>query len=487
MNDILEKIINSNKLKGHLTEEELLIKIESGEIQYISVCHPVLAQVFIKTFDAVFFAKSILNKSVKFGEMSMYFNIENNILETEYSNLNNTGDCDVVIDKSTFRIMSWQGDKYAICIGIAKSEFSGEPILTSPRNLLIRTKEFLEKKYGIYFQAASELEFYLLDKTNVEITKSYPEINLEKYKLSKRSSDFSVATIMSRNESFLKQIKDNIKGCGIELEGLFTEHGPGQHEVNIRYGDILKNCDNHLYLKQCIKQTAYQCGLGVSFMAKTYIDSDGSSSHVHISVYDKISKHNIFSPQFKSKENTFITINNNRKIYCNKSLLYFTAGILRYIKELFLLYAPTVNSYKRYKKNSFAPVYINTWGYDNRASAVRVVGSGDDIHLEIRIAGSDANPYILLIAIIASGMNGIENRLIPPQIIENLENQNREDLIEAPKNIYEAYMNFEKSHFATEILGNELKALILKNAQTEWDDFQNHISNFEINRYLDLV
>jgi glutamine synthetase len=341
----------------------------------------------------------------------------------------------------------------------------------------------------ISFKSASELEFYIFNKQTDDIVETYPEINLHKFKISKRTSDFCVLNIMEKNENFLKIMKENLINSGVEIEAMFTEHGPGQHEINIKYGQVLHNCDNHVILKQCLKHTAYTLNLGVSFMAKPFMEYDGSSCHVHLSMYDS-ELNNLFSNTKNSEDIAEIEISqiSKQKISVNKKLFYFIGGVLKYMKDLFLCYAPNVNSYKRFKKNSFAPIYINTWCYDSRLSSVRVIGSGNNLHMEIRTGGGDCNPYILHNAIICSGMKGVEERIIPPEIqVGNTYDKTGDGLICPPESLKEACELFENSRFAQEIFGRELHEAMVKTAKVEWSDFMNHISNWEVNRYLSMA
>jgi glutamine synthetase len=394
------------------------------------------------------------------------------------------GDIKIRIDKSTFRQMSWLGKEYALCMGIMESE-DGELSSFYPRNILQKLLLKVEKDHSIKFNAASELEFYVFKTKIDEIIENYPSIDLEKHKTTNRNSDYCISTIMDRNEVFTKKLKENITDCGITLEGLFSEHGPGQQEINILYGEVINNCDSHMILKQCLKHTAHASGLGLSFMAKPYIDKDGCSSHVHISL-SKDGK-NFFAPT-NSDYDYSIKINDKKSVKVSIDMMYFIGGLIKYVRELMLIYAPNVNSYKRYKKKSFAPVYINTWCYDSRFSTVRVIGSDDSLRIEFRISGSDVNPYLLLTAIIASGMKGIEDKIIPHEMdIDNDYNTEKYYYQKAPSNLYEAIGYFEKSEFAEEVFGKGFKQFIVMSSYQEWEAFENHISNFEINRYLDLV
>jgi glutamine synthetase len=441
-------------------------------------------QIMYKTFEASYFLKYVLTEGFKFPQITILFNYENTPSVTDVINFNHVYDNPIIIDKNSFRIQSWLGKNYAICMGTILNDNDENDLCEYyPRNVLINTLKRLQQKHKVTFSAASELEFFIFNKINPDITKNYPDFNI-----SNRESDYAIGTIMTRNEVILKEMRDNVRDCGIELEQLFTEHAPGQHEVNIRYDEALKNCDNHIYLKQCLKHTAYKNGYGCSFMAKIFPDKDGSSCHVHLSVNNEDGS-NFFATSTNEDDNHTIELTEKKKtIRCHKNMLYFIGGILKYFKDLFLVYAPTINSYKRFKKNSFAPYYINTWCYDSRSASVRVIGNDKSLHLEVRQAGADVNPYLLLSAIFASGMKGVEDKINPPPIIEdNAYEKTGEQYIPPPKTIFEAIQCFKKSDFAEEVFGKAVKDCLVTISENEWNEYCDHVSNWEINRYLDLA
>ncbi len=339
------------------------------------------------------------------------------------------------------------------------------------------------------FQSASELEFYVFKNLNEKITEIPEETNLNKHLMSKLHSDLMIPRIMMRTENLTKKFRENVKNCGIIVESTLSENGPGQHEINIKYCDSLKNCDNHTILKMCIKHTADQEGNGITFMAKPFSHQAGSSCHVHISIIDEISKTNIFSAPEDQLDPEYYLIEiegTDIKVPCNIKMIYFIGGILKYIQELFICYAPTINSYKRFKKYSLAPFYINTWCRENKLSTVKVVGQGQSIHLEVRLGGADVNPYILHTAIICSGMKGIEEKILPPPI-QYGNTYEKTGLVSPPQNLNEAAKFFDKSEFAEEVFGKNMKECMVKSAEFEWNLFMEQVSQWEVNRYLDLV
>ncbi len=218
-------------------------------------------------------------------------------------------------------------------------------------------------------------------------------------------------------------------------------------------------------------------GMGCTFMAKPMIDKSGSSFHCHISLYDKLTGDNIFAG------NDTITV---RKTKFSSNLIYFIGGILKYIEEFFIIFAPFINSYKRFKKNSFAPYYINTWSVENRFATVRICGDEKNPHLEVRISSADANPYLVYATIIQLGLEGMKNKTLPPEVsVGNV--YQATDRIAAPANLLIATTKFEKSEMARKIFGNDFCTYLANFSYNEWNLYEDHVSNYEINRYINIV
>lgn len=469
---------------GLYTEEEFHEKVTKGEIQYVILCIPTYTNVLYKTYEAKFFSKHVNKSGTNISQLTLTFSTDYDYIKTkDYSTTGQGATVEIEVDKNTYRCMSWQGSDYAIVFGnIRKNEKDLHPL--GPRNILVNLLKRYKEKYGLNLQCASELEYYMFNKTNTEITKDYPEINLDKCKLG--GKELLRAHSTSKMESFHRVLKDHIKNSGIELEGIILEYGPGQMEANYVYGEALRSCDNHLMIKQCIKHVCDQNGYGCTFMAKPFADKSGSASHIHLSINDANGK-NFFAPSNFDKENHEF-MSGDKKIKFHSRLVNFIGGICKYNRELFLAYAPVVNSYKRFKHSLSTPFYVNTWGYDNKFSTIRILGNEEDVHIEVRIAGSDANIYNIMTAIYASGMKGIEERINPPEMeTANSAVSVSRDYQSAPKNLDDATDLFEESSFAQEIFGKELHDLMVCNAREDWSQFNGHISNFEVNKYLDNI
>jgi glutamine synthetase len=229
----------------------------------------------------------------------------------------------------------------------------------------------------------------------------------------------------------------------------------GQHEINFRYGPVMRTADEHAIYKSGAKEIAAQEGMAITFMAK-YDEREGNSCHIHLSLQREDG-----SALFASDQAAFER---------------FLAGQLASLRELTLFYAPNVNSYKRYASASFAPTVV-AWGHDNRTCAVRVVGHGDGLRCELRFPGADVNPYLGLSAMIAAGLHGIENELALED--ELVGNAYLSDKPRVPATLREARELFAGSAVARDAFGPEVVDHYLNNARVEIDAFDAAVTDWE--------
>ena len=244
----------------------------------------------------------------------------------------------------------------------------------------------------------------------------------------------------------------------MRVENSKGECNLGQHEINFRYSDALSMADNHSIYKGGAKEIAAQEGVAISFMAK-FNEREGNSCHIHLSLA-KGDGSNLFAADeaaFKS----------------------FLAGQLDCLRELCLLYAPNVNSYKRFVPGAFAPTAV-AWGRDNRTCALRVVGHGQSLRLENRLPGGDVNPYMAIAAMIASGLDGIERGLELEPAFDG--NAYESEKARVPTTLRDAQELFAQSSVAREAFGEEVVAHYVQAAEVELNAFEAAITDWEMFR-----
>jgi glutamine synthetase len=291
------------------------------------------------------------------------------------------GDFAMRPDLETLCMVPWQ-PATALCL--ADLEWAdGSPVAASPRQVLRAQLARLAER-GWTANAATELEFLVFNDSYEDAWhKGYRDLDPANL----YNVDYSLLGT-AKIEPLIRRIRNSMDGAGLKVENSKGECNLGQHEINFRYADALKTADQHAIYKNAAKEIAAQEGMSISFIAK-FNEREGSSCHIHFSIADDQ------GPLFARERATFDA---------------FLAGQLACLRELTLLLAPNVNSYKRYAEGSFAPTAV-AWAEDNRTCSLRVVGHGPALRFENRAGGSDLNPYMALSALIAAGLHGVEHGL----------------------------------------------------------------------------
>jgi len=326
----------------------------------------------------------------------------------------------------------------------------GGIVEAAPREVL---KRVLKKAGDLGYRPliGAELEFYLLDSQNKPL---YDGIQC--YSLFKGSE----------LEFVLQEIRLSLEQIGIYVEASNTEYGPAQVEINLEYGDALTIADNAIIFKNAVKEIARKHGLRATFMAKPWAGESASGFHVHQSLWDLERKGNLFATDDHLAQQ-------------------YLAGILHNTRDLTALGSPSVNSYKRFRDHSFAPVNV-TWGHDNRTVATRtLLGHGNASRIENRAGAADANPYLIIAANVAAGLDGIINNLTPPPA----SNQNAY-LAKAPTlpgTLDEALSLLESSKLAREYFGNQFVDTFLAIGRHEVSLFNEAVTDWERDRYLEMA
>jgi glutamine synthetase len=271
--------------------------------------------------------------------------------------------------------------------------------------------------------------------------------------------DYSVLGT-SRVEPLLRAIRNGMAGAGLTVESAKGECNLGQHEIAFLYKDALTTADNHVLYKNGAKEIAAQAGMSLTFMAK-FDAREGNSCHLHVSLRDRDGR-----PVFAG----------DRPHGFSEVFEHFLAGQLAALRELTLMYAPNVNSYKRFAEGSFAPTAV-AWGLDNRTCALRVIGHGSSLRMENRTPGGDVNPYLALAAAIAAGLHGIEQELpLEPELTGNAYGS---DKPRVPGTLRDAADLFEQSDVARAAFGDEVVEHYTHMARVEVAAFGSAVTDWE--------
>jgi len=364
----------------------------------------------------------------------------------------------LIPDLNTLRLIPWQPGAALILADVAWLDHTD--VVASPRQVLRKQVAELEK-HGMVAMCGTELEF-------VVYRDSYEEAWNKGYKnlvpVNQYNVDYSILG-GSRIEPLLRDIRMGMSVAGMVVESVKGECNLGQHEIAFKYSDALSNCDNHVIYKNGAKEIADQQGYALTFMAKPN-EKEGNSSHIHLS--------------FRGlKGELVMTDDSDSEHGMSEVGRQFIAGQIAHLRELSILFAPNINSYKRYVPGSFAPTAVR-WGRDNRTCALRLVGHGAGLRLENRVPGGDVNPYLAVAGIIAAGLDGIKNKLtLEPAFTGNAYES---DSARVPASMTEALDLWENSAWVKEVFGSEVQAHYANMAKVELAAYGKAVTDWELFR-----
>ncbi|MCW4037028.1 MAG: glutamine synthetase family protein [Candidatus Bathyarchaeota archaeon] len=379
-------------------------------------------------------------------------------------------------DPSTFLVPMWEAPGVAIMFCYVSNP-DGTPFEGDPRGLLKKTVMELEER-GYGYNTGPELEFFYINEQNGSISPF-------------GSGGYFDLPPLDPTEDIKMETMMCLEAAGFQLDRVHHEAAQGQQEINFRYSEAMKTADNVVLYKLAVKTIAQKHGRLATFMPKPFWGINGSGCHVHQSLVDLDTGHNIFfdgdSPEVLSDE-----------------ALHYIGGILDHAKGLSLVVAPLVNSYKRLVPHFEAPVYIS-WGFANRSALVRVpqypVGLDMTARIEYRHPDPSCNPYLSAVAMLKAGMDGIENKIDPMEpISENVYNLteaelDRRDIEFLPEHLEEAADAFVRDPVVSAAIGGYIAKNLVELKRHEYEEYTDfagqdwaesrpRITSWEIDRYL---
>jgi len=447
-----------SKPKGLLSAAELGKLVQHGEIETVVVAFTDhYGRLLGKRYDAEMFVEDIASHGAHACDYLLTVDMEMDpVPGCKFANWESGyGDFHLVPDLSTLRRASWL-EKSAIVLCDVKDEKKHELVSVAPRSILRRQIDL--SSYQCF--AATELEHYLFRTSYRDAAqKGYRDLEPAGWYL----EDYHILQ-GTRTESFHAAARRHLKLSGVPVETSKGEWGNGQHELNVRYAEALDMADRHVLFKQCLKELADAAGMSVTFMAKPDAGGAGSSCHIHCSLW-------------KDGKNVFEK--------GGDLFRWFLGGWMARVPELMVFYAPTINSYKRYVDASWAPTRL-AWSYDNRTAGFRVVGDGQSLRIECRIAGADANPYLALAASLASGLDGIANKTEAPAAFEGDVYAAR-NLQHVPRTLAQATDLFAASDFARRAFGADVVEHYSHFFRTEVAAYDKAVTDWERKRYFERI
>jgi len=447
-----------------MTPDELTSAVHAGTIDTVVVGFTDhYGRLLGKRFDAGFFLDAGLTDGTHACDYLLTVDMDMEPVEGfEFANWQGGyGDFHLVPDPTTLRPAAW-ADRTALILCDVESNESHDLVPVAPRSILRQQVERLAAA-GFSTGAASELEFFLYRD-------SYRDANAKNYRDLKAGGwyveDYHLLQ-GARVEDYVGAARRALAASEVPVENSKGEAAIGQHELNVRYADALTMADRHVVMKQGMKELAESLGVSVSFMAKPHADQPGSSCHLHVSLWADGA--NAFSTPGGEPTDTF---------------RWFLGGWMRHTPDLMAFYAPTINSYKRYQSQSWAPTRLG-WSQDNRTASFRVVGTGQSRRIECRLPGADTNPYLAFAAAIASGLDGIENQIEPPTELAGDVYTSDAPTIETT--LAGATARLDASDHARHLLGNAVVDHYVHHFRSEVAAYDRAVTDWEHRRYFEQI
>jgi glutamine synthetase len=448
----------------HLTMSALVDRIETGDIDTVVVAFTDMqGRLQGKRLHGRYFVDHVVAHGTEGCNYLLAVDVDMNTV-SGYSISSwdkGYGDMEFVMDNQTIRVLTHLPATAMVQCDLVWPQKDGaqhSPVLQSPRTIL-RHQLDRAAEHGWTALAGTELEFIAFDTT-------YEQAHLDDYRnltpANQYNIDYSILGT-SRVEPLLRDIRNHMYAAGLDVESAKGECNFGQHEIGFLYAEAMMTADNHAVYKTAAKEIAAQHGKAITFMAK-YDAREGNSCHIHLSL--------------RGKDGELVFWDKERG---ERTALYdhFVAGVLATTADFTLLYAPNINSYKRFAEGSFAPNTI-AWGLDNRTCAVRLVGQGAAARMENRVPGADVNPYLALAAMLAGGLYGIENELpLEDELVGNAYTSGREKV---PGTLAAAREVFATSKVARAALGDDVVDHYVNMADVELTAYNAAVTDWELRR-----
>lgn len=453
-------------MPGTLTLDALKTLISKGEIDTVLVaCIDMQGRLMGKRFHAAFFCDGGHTETHCCNYL-LAVDMEMNTVPGYKSSSWEKGYGDYVLrpDMSTLRLVPWLPGT-ALVLGDLLDHHSHEEVDISPRAILKR-QVARARAMGFEPMMATELEFYIFENAYENLRDGGLK-NLQP--ISGYNEDYHLFQT-TKEEGLMRAVRNGLYAAGIPVENTKGEADSGQHEVNYKYSNALDTADNHVIVKQAVKEIAHAQGKSVTFMAKYDHRKAGSSSHIHQSLWSLDGK-----PSFADKDD---------KHGMSAVMKHFLAGQLAHARDITACLAPYVNSYKRFTIGMFAPTKA-VWSADNRTAGFRVCGEHTKaVRVECRIPGSDVNPYLACAALLAAGLDGIEKKMeLEPELKGDM--YSAKGIREIPHNLREAADLLNQSTMLRAAFGDDVVDHYHHAAQWEISETDRVVTDFELQRLLE--
>ena len=444
----------------HLSVHDLRRRINEGDIDTVVVTFTdIQGRLQGRRLHAAYFAEHVLDHGDESSAHLFAVDVDMNIADRYgLSSSGNHGEMTLVLDPQTIRLLRHQpGTVMVQCDAVWPDQ---TPVVQSPRTILKRQLE-----------AAADRDYLVLASTQLQFLAfqtSYEEAWNAHYRDLAPANQYSVDYSIlggSRLEPLLREIRNITYDAGMDVESVKGAPNLGQHQIGFRHADALTTADNHAVFKTMAKEIAAEHGKAITFMAR-YDEGEGNSCHIQLSLRG-------------ADEAAAFSKNQGR----TKVFDSFVAGLLATLYDFTLLYAPNINSYKRFAAGSPAPTTI-AWGLDDRC-AVRLAGQGPTARLVNRVPGGDVNPYLALAAMIAGGLYGLDHDLeLGSELSGNI---HPSDFPCIPRTLREARQAFASSQIARAVFGDDVVDHYSTMAEVELEAFDAAVTDWELRRSFERM
>ncbi|MET8833644.1 glutamine synthetase family protein [Micromonospora sp. NPDC004540] len=447
--------------KAPLTLEQLRVAVAEGEIDTVVLAlTDMQGRLQGKRFHAPYFLDQVVAHGSEGCNYLLAVDVDMNTVDgyAMSSWERGYGDFAMRPDLATLRRVPWQPGTAMLLADLEWLDGSG-PVVASPRQILRRQLDRLAA-HGLTAYAGTELEFVLFrDSYEAAWRRGYRDLT----PANQYNVDYSLLGT-ARVEPLLRRIRTEMAGAGLTPESAKGECNLGQHEIAFRYDEAVACADHHVIYKNGAKEIAAQEGMSITFMAKPNA-REGNSCHIHFSLRDADGRSAMLG---------------DGPAHLSTTGQRVLAGLLATMREFSLLFAPNVNSYKRYQPGSFAPTALR-WGTDNRTCALRLVGHGQGMRVENRVPGADVNPYLAIAALVAGAVHGIERELeLGEECAGNAYDDG--DAERVPGTLRDALTLWESSETAKDAFGDEVVAHYANHAKVELAAFDAAVTDWELTR-----
>ncbi len=368
----------------------------------------------------------------------------------------------LVPDLDTFAIFPWRPQRGRVARFICDvMNPDGSPFMADSRFILSQVAKEA-KEMGYTFNVSPESEFFLFDTDE----------NGEPTTRTNEKGGFFDISPLDLGENARRDIVQSLSEMGFEMESSYHSNEKAQHCIDFKFDDCVQSADNYMTFKLAVRTVAKRHGLHATFMPKPNFGMKGSA---------------LFYNMFLCKNGVNVFSDPDEEYGLSKEAYYFMGGIMKHIKGMTLINNPIINSYKRLVPGYNAPVNIS-WSRKNRTPLMRITSSGAiGPRIVLRSPDGASNPYLVMAACLACGLEGIKNKIEPPVSQDDISQDEIAKLDFLPRTLMEAIREFEKDTFLQNVLGKSVSELFIARKSDEWSEFCQQVTAWEVEKYLNQI